>query len=129
MNMHPQGGVANRDQQPNAGVDVCKQHLDACLGTAEQRVVNDASGWDELIAKFKDANVDLVVVEATGGYERGLVCALQGAGIAVARVNPRHHKRMSRFALRGKAKVSTQWQLYCLVHNTLKIATQAMRAY
>jgi len=33
--------------------------------------------------------VDLVVIEATGGYERGLVCALQGAGITVARVNPR----------------------------------------
>jgi transposase len=29
------------------------------------------------------------VVEATGGYERGLVCALQGAGVSVARVNPR----------------------------------------
>jgi Transposase DDE domain/Transposase domain (DUF772) len=42
--------------------------------------------------------------------------------------NIRHHKRMSRFTLRGKAKVSTQWQLYCLVHNIEKIATQAMRA-
>jgi transposase len=60
-----------------------------CLGTSEQRVVNDASGWDALIAKFKHAGVDLVVLEATGGYERGVVCALQGAGIAVARVNPR----------------------------------------
>src|SRR5450759_1552655 len=89
MNMHPQGGVANRDHRPNAGVDVCKQHLDVCLGTTEQRVVNGANGWDELIAKFKDASVDLVVLEATGGYERGLVCALQGADITVARVNPR----------------------------------------
>ena len=89
MNMHPQGGVANRDQRPNAGVDVCKQHLDVCLGTLELRVVNDATGWDVLIAKFKEADVDLVVLEATGGYERGLVCALQGAGITVARVNPR----------------------------------------
>jgi transposase len=89
MNMHPQGGVANRDHRPNAGVDVCKQHLDVCLGTTEQRVVNGANGWDELIAKLKDASVDLVVLEATGGYERGLVCALQGAGITVARVNPR----------------------------------------
>ncbi len=50
---------------------------------------NDANGWDKVIAKFKDANVDLVVIEATGGYERGLVCALQGASITVARVNPR----------------------------------------
>ena len=89
MNTHSQGGVATRDQRPNAGVDVCKQHLDVCLGTAEQRVANDANGWGELIAKCKDAGVDLVVLEATGGYERGLVCALQGAGIEVARVNPR----------------------------------------
>ena len=29
---------------------------------------------------------------------------------------------MSRFTLRGRAKVSTQWQLYCLVHNIEKIA-------
>ena len=36
--------------------------------------------------------------------------------------NIRHHKRMSRFTLRGQAKVSTQWQLYCLVHNVEKIA-------
>ena len=41
--------------------------------------------------------------------------------------NIRHHKRLSRFTLRGKTKVATQWQLYCLVHNIEKIATQAMR--
>ena len=42
--------------------------------------------------------------------------------------NIRHHKGMRRFTLRGKPKVSTQWQLYCLVHNIEKIATKAMRA-
>ena len=36
--------------------------------------------------------------------------------------NIRHHKGMSRFTLRGQAKVSTQWQLYCLVHNVEKMA-------
>ena len=41
--------------------------------------------------------------------------------------NFRHHKSMRRFTLRGKAKVATQWQLYCLVHNIDKIATKAMR--
>jgi len=89
MNMNPQGGVANRDQRPNAGIDVSKQHLDVCLGTEDQRVCNDANGWDAVIAKCKDANVDLVVIEATGGYERGLACALQAADITVARVNPK----------------------------------------
>jgi len=43
----------------------------------------------ELITKFKDAAADLAVLDATGGYERGLVCALPGAGITVACLNPR----------------------------------------
>lgn len=75
--------------RPNAGVDVSKQHLDVCLGTEARRMVNDTAGWDELTAMLQAAQADLVVVEATGGYERGLVCALQRAGLAVARVNPR----------------------------------------
>jgi transposase len=36
--------------------------------------------------------------------------------------NIRHNKRLNRFTLRGRAKVSTQWQLYCLVHNIEKLA-------
>ena len=36
--------------------------------------------------------------------------------------NIRHHKRMSRFTLRGGVKVSTQRNLFCLVHNVEKIA-------
>ena len=89
INMHTQGRVASGASRPNAGIDVSKQHLDACFGDEDQRVDNDASGWDELIAKLKAADVDLVVVEATGGYERGLVRALHGAQLVVARVNPR----------------------------------------
>jgi len=89
MNMHPQGRVAKREVRSNAGIDVSKQHLDVCCGSDERRLDNDASGWSELIADFKAKEVDLVVVEATGGFERGVVCALQAAGIEVARVNPR----------------------------------------
>jgi len=36
--------------------------------------------------------------------------------------NLRHNKRLSRFTLRGRNKVNTQWQLYCLVHNIEKLA-------
>lgn len=36
--------------------------------------------------------------------------------------NIRHNKRLNRFTLRGKHKVSTQWRLYCLVHNIEKLA-------
>jgi transposase len=87
--MNPQGGVAPGDLHPNAGIDVSKQHLDACWGSEELRLSNDTSGCDELAAKLKAAAVALVVVEATGGYERALVCALQAQGLMVARVNPR----------------------------------------
>lgn len=86
--MHVQGGVASGVARPNADVDVSKQHLDVCLQTTARRLSNDAQGWSELIAMLKAAGVDLVVVEATGGYERGAVCAMQAEGVAVARVNP-----------------------------------------
>lgn len=89
MNMNQQGGVVNPEHRPNAGIDVSKQHLDVCLGEQEQRVPNDSGGWQALTQMLKGAGADLIVIEATGGYERDLVCALQNAGIAVARVNPR----------------------------------------
>jgi transposase len=41
--------------------------------------------------------------------------------------NIRHNKRLNRFTLRGRAKVSTQWQLYCLVHNIEKLAHNGYR--
>lgn len=37
--------------------------------------------------------------------------------------NLRHNKRLTRFTLRSRSKVRTQWSLYCLVHNIEKIAT------
>jgi transposase len=96
MNMNPQDRVANDVPRPNAGVDVSKQHLDVCWSDQALRVGNDVVGWDELIAKLKAASVDLVVIEATGGYEKGAVCALHAAGISVARVNPRQAREFAR---------------------------------
>lgn len=87
--MHPQGRVASAAGRPNAGIDVAKSHLDGAWLDHTLRVENTATGWSELIAKLQADEVDLVVVEASGGYERGLVCALHAAGVVVARVNPR----------------------------------------
>jgi transposase len=36
--------------------------------------------------------------------------------------NIRHNKRLSRFNHRGREKVNTQWNLYCMVHNIEKLA-------
>lgn len=38
------------------------------------------------------------------------------------------NKRLDRFALRGRAKVDTQWRLYCLVHNIEKLANNGYAA-
>jgi transposase len=50
---------------------------------------NEAAGIEELANKLKVAAVDLVVMEATGGYETAVATALVAAGFRVAVVNPR----------------------------------------
>ncbi len=74
------------------GIDVAKAHIDvAVLGTqlAAQRLDNEAEAHSALAARLKPLGVSLVVMEATGGYETPLACALQAAGLPVAVVNPR----------------------------------------
>lgn len=74
------------------GVDVAKAHFDvAALGQAwsARRFDNGASGHRALIDALQPMNVELVVMEATGGYEALLARALQHAGLSVAVVNPK----------------------------------------
>ncbi|WP_143898652.1 IS110 family RNA-guided transposase, partial [Tepidimonas taiwanensis] len=74
------------------GIDVAKAHVDVCVLGAQfkaQRFDNQAEGHSALTAALKPLGVALVVMEATGGYETELACALQAAGLPVAVVNPR----------------------------------------
>ena len=74
------------------GIDVAKAHVDVCVLGAKsqvQRLANDAEGHSALAAALQPLGVGLVVMEATGGYEAALACALQAAGLPVAVVNPR----------------------------------------
>jgi transposase len=75
----------------HAGIDVSKRRLDVCvLPTGETfSVANDQRGIDELVGRFEKARSELVVLEATGRYERPAAAAIAAAGIAVAVVNPR----------------------------------------
>lgn len=88
IKMNLQDRVAN-GERPNCGIDMSKLHADACWADNEQRFSNDPEGRKELIARLLADKVDLVVIEATGGYERELVCEMQQAGLTVARLNPR----------------------------------------
>jgi transposase len=74
------------------GIDVAKAHVDvSVLGVKldVSRFDNDADGHSALAAVLQPLGVALVVMEATGGYEAALACALQAAGLSVAVVNPR----------------------------------------
>ncbi len=75
-----------------AGIDIAKLHVDVAVSTAPpltERFANDSDGHAAVIARLEPLAVQLVVMEATGGYEAPLACALQAAGFAVAVVNPR----------------------------------------
>jgi transposase len=74
------------------GIDVAKAHVDvSVLGASldAQRFDNEVEAHSALAAALKPLSVSLVVMEATGGYEAALACALQAAGLPVAVVNPR----------------------------------------
>lgn len=74
------------------GIDVAKAHVDVAVLGAKlnaQRFDNEAEAHSALAAALKPLYVALVVMEATGGYEAALACALQSAGLPVAVVNPR----------------------------------------
>jgi transposase len=73
------------------GVDTSKQHLDARIvpGEAFARFANDAAGIGKLAAFCAEHKVELVVMEATGGFERLAFTLLWEAGVACAIANPR----------------------------------------
>jgi len=72
------------------GIDVAKDKLDiAVLGeTKASQVGNDEVGITKLIKKMKALKPALIVVEATGGYQRAVALGLYEAGLPVAVVNP-----------------------------------------
>jgi transposase len=75
----------------HVGIDVYKHSLDICiLPDGESFVVsNDQAGIDSLLNRIHHSPVELVVLEASGRYERPVAAALAAAGITLAVVNPR----------------------------------------
>ena len=63
----------------HVGIDIAKDTFDAAVGIGGElvRSSNDVVGFDALLAKLAERPIALVVMEATGGYEEPLACALQ----------------------------------------------------
>jgi transposase len=73
------------------GIDVSKARLDVAVrpGGAAWQAGNDAPGIAALVERVTALAPACVVLEATGGLERGASAALAAAGLPVAVVNPR----------------------------------------
>ncbi len=81
-------------QRPRyVGIDVSKRRLDVCLMPDGQifAVANDQEGIDSLLRRLEEIRPELVVLEASGRYERPAAAAIAAspAAIAIAVVNPR----------------------------------------
>ena len=80
------------------GIDVSKDCLDvAILGKNQtKQFTNTKNGIAELLKEMVDLQPELIVVEATGGYQRAAVEALVHAGLSVAVVNPSRVRQFAR---------------------------------
>jgi transposase len=82
------------------GIDVSKDHLDVAVrpdGT-RRRVPNTDEGLDQLVAVLRPLGPALVVLEATGGYQRRAAAALSVAALPVAVVNPARAREFAKAA-------------------------------
>jgi transposase len=72
------------------GIDVSKDRLDVHVAPAGEVLqdTNDAAGIARLIDRLGKLSPQLVVLEATGGYESLAAATLHAAGLPVAVVNP-----------------------------------------
>ena len=85
-----------------AGIDTSKAKLDvAVYGRTEHwQVANALLGWRHLAAQLAKVGVARIGIEATGGYERGVVGYLRAAGFTVLVLQPIQVRAFARVHLR-----------------------------
>lgn len=79
------------------GIDVAKDTLEVATSAGERwQVSNDPDGHEALRDQLQEAKAELIVLEATGGYEVALVAVLGHAGLPAVVVNPRQVRQFAR---------------------------------
>ncbi|CAN1600707.1 IS110 family transposase [Pseudomonas mediterranea] len=73
------------------GIDISKSNLVVWVRPQNQgyEVPNTLEGFAQLVEQLSQYTIGRVLLEATGGYERKVMAALQEAGFNVLRINPR----------------------------------------
>jgi transposase len=85
---------------PTVGIDVSKERLDVAVypSGAYFSVTNDELGWRELRRQLRPLSVRAIGIEASGGYERGVIGALLAADLPVRSVNAWKLRQFARAA-------------------------------
>ena len=80
-----------------SGIDVHKETLETVIDGREERweCRNDAAGRKELLTTLAALSPTLIVVEASGGYERRLVAEGRALGLPIEVVNPTRVRRLA----------------------------------
>jgi transposase len=80
------------------GIDVAKAQLDIALRPTGERwaIPNDDTGIGALVPQLQAVQPTLMVLEATGGYQRAVVAALAAAALPVVVVNPRQVRHFAK---------------------------------
>jgi transposase len=80
------------------GIDVAKATLDIAVRPSgeQRRLANSEEGVRAAVSWLSELRPQVLVVEATGGYEALVVAELGVAGVAVAVVNPRQVRTFAR---------------------------------
>lgn len=93
------------------GIDVSKDTLDVFIRPLEKSLKVDNKAFGPLVKKLKKLNPELIVLEATGGYEIGVLEALSQAGLKVYREHPlkvyHHAKGRGKLAKTDRLDAST----------------------
>ncbi len=98
------------------GIDVSKARLDIAARPSGEtcRVANDEEGIEALLDRLRGMRPALVVLEASGGYERPVVAALAAGRLPVAVVNPRQARDFARAT--GKLAKTDKLDAQVLAH-------------
>jgi transposase len=100
--LHKAGSTKMAKLSITAGIDTSKAKLDVAVHgrTDRWQVDNTSVGWRHLAAVLGKAGVERVGIEATGGYERGVVGHLRGKGFVVLVLQPIQVRAYARMHLR-----------------------------
>lgn len=85
-------------EQVFIGIDVSKDRLDVHVRPSGEAfaVARDGKGLEHLVDRLRAVSSQLIVIEATGGFETIVAAALAGAGLPLAVINPAQIRHFAR---------------------------------